>query len=260
VPEASNTSSSPAGPLVELCRARLGYGSVTVLRDVELAIEAGDSLLVIGPNGAGKTTLLRALLGIEPLLEGTRRARGRLGYTPQRGALDPIFPLRAHQVVAQGLLGEAGLTPTERTSRIEAALTACGIAGSSQALFRDLSGGQAQRVLIARALVREPEVLILDEPTNNLDLRGQVEITGLLDELNGAGRSVVRVTHRLSGAARGRVALVGEGRVEVGPASELLQPERLSTLYGFPVQAAQLAGFGVAAVSQVSSDDQADSA
>ena len=153
-----------------------------------------------------------------------------------------MFPLRARQVVAQGLLGEAGLEPAESLAKVEAALAACGISDAAQTLFRDLSGGQAQRVLIARALVREPEVLILDEPTNNLDLRGQIEILELLERLHGEGRSVVRVTHRLSSSARGRVALVGEGRVEVGPAAALLQPERLSALFGFPIEAAHLAG------------------
>ena len=208
---------------------------------MELAVEAGDSLLVLGPNGAGKTTLLRALLGIEPLLEGTRRAAATLGYTPQRGALDPVFPLRARQVVAQGLLGEA-LPRAEVTGRVEAALAACGIADARQTLFRDLSGGQAQRVLIARALVREPAVLVLDEPTNNLDLRGQAEILELLERLHGEGRSVVRVTHRLGASPGARVALVGDGKVEVGDAADLLQPERLSALFGFPVEAAHLLG------------------
>lgn len=223
-------------PLVELCQAELGYGSTRVLRDVGLSIHAGDSLLVIGPNGAGKTTLLRALLGIEPLLSGTRSARARLGYTPQRGSLDPVFPLRARQVVAQGLLGQPTAGRREGAERVEAALAACGVAEARETLFRDLSGGQAQRVLIARALVSDPEVLVLDEPTNNLDLRGQIEILELLESLHRAGRCVVRVTHRLQAATGTRVALVGEGRVEVGPACELLQPEPLSRLFGFPIQ------------------------
>ena len=227
-------------PLLELAGARLGYGRASVLAEVDLALHREDYLLVLGPNGAGKTTLLRGLLGIDPLLSGERRARGRLGYVPQRGALDPIYPLRARQIVAMGLLGEARQPRAVQRARVEAALEACGIAAAGETLFRELSGGQSQRVLIARALVSDPDLLVLDEPSNNLDPRGQVEVAALLDQLHAAGRALVLVSHRWSEAGN-RVALVSGGRVEVGPPELLLSAERLGAAFGWPEGGERLA-------------------
>src|SRR5207248_868848 len=158
---------------------RLGYGAHVVLPSVDLEVEPGDFLAIVGPNGSGKTTILRAILGVLKPLAGEMRAPEGCGYSPQRRALDTIFPFTVEEVVAMGLQGErpplSRLLPSHR-ERIEKALAACGVEKLAQRPFRDLSGGQQQRSLVARALVSDPKVLVLDEPTNDLDLSGENDI------------------------------------------------------------------------------------
>jgi zinc/manganese transport system ATP-binding protein len=236
------SAGASSGALVELRQARLGYGGNTILEGVDLAVGPRDFLVVVGPNGSGKTTLLRGLLGVAPLLGGERSCRALLGYAPQRSTLDPIFPFRAWQVVEMGLLATEGLSAAQRRERVDEVMGVCGISSRAEAPFRDLSGGQKQRVLVARALVSEPQVLVLDEPTNDLDLRGETEIMGLLERLHVGGRAIVMVTHLLHLVARhgDRIAFVHDGRLEVGTPEEQLTEQRLSALYGVAVDVGTL--------------------
>jgi ABC-type Mn2+/Zn2+ transport system ATPase subunit len=253
-------------PLVALAAAQLGYGPAAILSGVDLRVDAGDFLAIIGPNGSGKTTLLRAILGVLPPQAGSVERRGRIGYAPQRSSPDPVFPLRAREVVAMGLLA-AGQQPwSERhlrgplrdaarslglpvpgdavQRRAQEALEACGMSAHAEARFRDLSGGQKQRVLVARALVSEPDVLVLDEPTNDLDLRGEHEVMQLVRSLWQAGKTVIMVSHLLHVVARyaERLAFIHDGRLTEGTAAEMLTQERLQELYGIPVEVGELAG------------------
>ncbi len=232
-----------AAALIELEGARLGYGRQAVLEAVDLVVRRGDFLAIVGPNGSGKTTLLRTLLGVLPPLGGRCAVAGRLGYAPQKGTLDPIYPFTAAEVVAMGLLGEAAQQGV-RDPRVARALAASGLGARADAPFRDLSGGQKQRVLVARALVAEPEVLVLDEPTNDLDLRGEHEVMELVRSLHEAGRTVVVVSHDLGIVARyaQRVAFIRHGRLSEGSAEALLTGEHLSALYGIDVVVGDFAG------------------
>lgn len=243
--EPASPAASPA-PLIRLQGGRLGYRrGAEILGDVDLAVERGEFLGIVGPNGSGKTTLLRAILGITPLLGGTLETSGRLGYSPQRSVLDPIYPFSAAEVVGMGLLGlPEAPDRAARMARITQALEACGMADRAAAHFRDLSGGQKQRVLVARALVAEPDVLILDEPTNDLDLAGEHEVMELLRRLHEDGRTIVMVTHMLYLVARyaARVALIDAGRLRAGEGLELLSAESLSGLYGIPVVVGEVEG------------------
>ena len=231
--------------------AALGYRRNVLLDAVDLELRRGDFLAIVGRNGSGKTTLLRTILGILKPRRGKVTKTGRLGYSPQRSALDPIFPFTAREVVAMGLFAESDppeRAPSElekeRRERVVGALDLCGMASMIDALFRDLSGGQKQRVLLARALVSDPDLLILDEPTNDLDLCGEHEIMELIQRLHADGKTVLMVSHLFHVVARyaHRLALIHEGALHIGSASEMLQADRLEELYGIPVTVREIDG------------------
>lgn len=233
-------------PLVEFENARLGYGQKVVLDGITFAIHEGDFLGVVGPNGSGKTTLLRTFLGLLPPLRGRVAwreggLRPRIGYVPQRQVLDPVFPLRAIDVVLMGLYAQIGpcRRPAARhATAAERALERAAIAPLADRAFRDLSGGQQQRVLIARALASEPDVLVLDEPTNDMDLVGENSIMEFLRDLHrNEGKTVVMVSHLLNIVANyaSRLALIGDGGLRLGSVDEILTDESLGRIYGIPV-------------------------
>jgi len=192
--------------LVTLEGVSLGYAGRVVLRDVSLSIERGEFTALLGPNGAGKTTLFRGMLGLFPLIAGRitygfdRRLRPP-GYVPQKESLDPIFPLTALEVVLMGAAGRLPpLRPIGRQVRALAAqsLGLVDLADQADAPFWALSGGHKQRVLIARALAVEPEILLLDEPTAGIDPGAEVAILEVISRLNRErGLTVVLVTHNL---------------------------------------------------------------
>src|SRR5687768_40571 len=174
--------------LVSFANATLGYGRRVVLSDLSFSISEGDFLGLVGPNGAGKTTILRAILGtLRPLSGTVTRAPGlRFGYVPQRDSVDYRFPLKVIDVVMMGRYDRIGLMrrPSKQDkAAARNALDHVGIADLSDQFLNDLSGGQKQRTLIARALVGEPSVLVLDEPTNGMDLVATTQILGLVREL-----------------------------------------------------------------------------
>jgi len=195
----------PSAVLIE--NLSFGYGSRHVLEDVSLEIERGDFACLVGPNGGGKTTLLKLILGLLKPDRGRVRvlglppeeARQKVGYMPQHANLDPLFPVTAMDVVLMGRLGRhRWFGSYRRTDRLagEAALEEVGLAGSGRVPFAALSGGQRQRVLIARALVDDPELLLLDEPTANLDPQAEGELYALLQRLN-RRMTIVLVSHDL---------------------------------------------------------------
>ena len=226
--------------LVSMENVRLGYGARVIIEGVNLEVARGDFLAIVGPNGSGKTTLLRAVLGVLAPLSGELIAPRSCAYSPQRCALDAIYPLTVEEVVAMGLYGERG--PLRRLrgedlERIHKALADCGADHLAARPFRDLSGGQQQRTLVARALVGGADLLVLDEPTNDLDLTGERDIMELVASLNRAGRTVIMVSHLLNVVVHyaTRVAILREGKIDAGLASEVLTSERLTRLYGTPV-------------------------
>ncbi|MDH7568996.1 MAG: ATP-binding cassette domain-containing protein, partial [Armatimonadota bacterium] len=175
--DAENTA-----PLIVFEDVVLGYGREPVLSDLSFAIRRGDYLGIVGPNGSGKTTLLKGVLGVLPPLSG-RIVRGRdggrevrFGYVPQINTVDELYPLGVLDVVLMGRYRRIGLVRRpgkEDRERAMAALEEVGIAHLAPRLYRDLSGGQRQRVLMARALAIEPDILVLDEPTNDMDIAAE---------------------------------------------------------------------------------------
>ena len=163
-----------------------------ILDDVSLSIRRGQVVVVIGPNGAGKTSLLRVLLGLWEPSRGQlhRERRMRVGYMPQRIQVDPILPLSVRRFLT--LRHRASL------SRLREGLRRVGVSRLLDAPIQTLSGGEMQRVLLARALLGEPDLLVLDEPAQGVDLAGQGEVFNLIDRLRrDTGCGVLMVSHEL---------------------------------------------------------------
>jgi len=230
--------------LVTFDGAALGYGRRTVLSGLTFDVNEGDFLGLVGPNGAGKTTVLRAILGTLAPREGTvTRAEGlRFGYVPQRDQVDYNFPLKVLDVVLMGRYDRIGLgrrPGKDDRSRAMAALEHVGIPDLAGRPLRDLSGGQKQRALIARALVGEPNILVLDEPTNGMDLVSTTQILGLVRELHERdGITAIMVSHALNEVANyvERIALVVGGGFRIGTVDEIMTEPVLSDMYGIPVE------------------------
>ena len=189
-------------PLLELRHVTFGYEREPVVEDVSLEVGSGDFLALVGPNGGGKTTLLRLLLGLlrpwrGEVVRRLPRSKGAIGYVPQFSTFDRSFPMRVEDAVRMGRLGQRGLLrPYSAEDRAAAArqLAALDLANLRRSQIAELSGGQLQRVLIARALVGDPAVLLLDEPTAAVDRDSRRLLNALLAEV--ARRiPIVVVTH-----------------------------------------------------------------
>ncbi len=177
-------------PIIELKNIDAGYQNKAVIRNVSLTVYNRDFIGIIGPNGGGKTTLLKTILGFLKPLRGTIRYgldRSEIGYLPQGNQVDDRFPITVKEVVASGL--EQGLrihrryTSHER-QRIEAVLEKVGLTGLHKRPIGELSGGELQRTMLARAIASSPGMLILDEPGTYVDNKFEMQLYGLLKELN----------------------------------------------------------------------------
>jgi ABC-type Mn2+/Zn2+ transport system ATPase subunit len=240
----------PPESLVRFDRVTLGYGRRAVLSNLTFEIPDGDFLGLVGPNGSGKTTILRAILGTLKPLSGTVTVRQglRFGYVPQRDSVDYGFPLRVLDVVLMGRYDRIGLGRRPRRDdrdRAKQALTHVGIPHLADAHLGALSGGQKQRTLIARALVGEPDILVLDEPTNGMDLVATTQILSLVRDLHERDKlTVLMVSHALNEVANyvNRIALTMEGAFRIGSVDQILDEHTLSSMYGIAVEVDELHG------------------
>ena len=232
--------------------------AVDALADADLSLGAGELVAVVGPNGGGKTTLVRALLGLIP----TTRGRVELGGRPVAGwsrrdlarvvALVPQreetpFSWRVEEIVGFGRYARRGpldpMGPEDRAA-VQTALERCDVAGLRGRRIETLSGGEWQRVRIARALAQEPRLLVLDEPTSSLDLGHEMELFELVAGLVVGGLSALVVTHDLNLAARysGRMLVMEAGRIAAsGPPDTVMRAELLSRVFRWPVEVFPLA-------------------
>jgi zinc transport system ATP-binding protein len=233
-------------PLVQVRDVTFGYGREVVLDHVSLAIQPRDFLAIIGPNGGGKTTLLRVILGLlRPWsgevvfdLPGGRDPRGRLGYVPQFSTFDKDFPLRIADMVLMGRLGRRNLLRSwsrEDRAAADEVLARLGLSKVAGAHVAEVSGGQLQRALIARALVADPAILFLDEPTASIDVESREILRELLADLNRAIPIVV-VTHDVTSVAPmvNRIACINRRLFYHGGPE--LSTEVLEEVYGCPVE------------------------
>lgn len=184
-------------------RVSFAYGTEEVLSDVSFHIHEGEFAALIGPNGSGKTTILRLLLGLAAPASGRVEVLGApahtalesLGYVPQNAAYDPAFPISVAEVVLMGRLrGGRGRYSSEDLKDVDAALEQADVADLRDRPYSALSGGQRRRVLVARALASRPRLLVLDEPTANMDVESETRLFRALGELKGRA-TVLVVTH-----------------------------------------------------------------
>lgn len=225
------------------------------LDGVAFALAPGELVAIAGPNGSGKTTLLRALIGLTPVEQGTVVLRGRpiaewaprelareIGVVSQRE--EAVFPLRVRETVALGRyahLGPIAAPAATDDAAVANAMQRADITALAERRTDTLSGGEWQRVRIARALAQQPRALLLDEPTASLDIRHEMEILELAKQLCRDGLGVLLVTHHLNLAARfaDRIVLLHHGKVaSEGTPSEVLRPEILSPVFEWPVTVA----------------------
>ena len=215
----------------------LGYseGPRQILYDIDLVIRPGEIVTIVGPNGAGKTTLLRALIGAIRTSRGEvlRKPGLRIGYTPQKLAIDRTMPLTVDRFLQ---LGGGG----DRPARM-AVLKTVGIADFSQAQVADLSGGELQRAALARALLRQPDLLALDEPTQGLDQLGEAAFYRLIERVRReTGAAVCMVSHDLHvvmSASDRVICLNGHVCCEGAPVQVTAMPE-YRALFGLGTQGA----------------------
>ena len=215
-----------AQPIIICEHVHVAYGGVEVLHDVNLQIQRGAFLPFIGPNGAGKTTLLRAILGLIKPRRGrilTRSSRSLLGYVPQEKAIDPLYPVSIWQIVMMGLYSELGWwrrPKPEQKERVQAALERFGLAGHAHKTFGELSGGMKQKTLVVRAFVSGADILVMDEPTSELDEESEREVLSHLFQLvRDEGKTVLLAHHgaNLVDEFASIVCVVNQGRVHLTP-------------------------------------------
>jgi iron complex transport system ATP-binding protein len=242
-------------PLFEIRNAGVRYGTAEVLCSASLRLDRGEFIAIAGPNGAGKSTLLSVVAGLKTpssgqcLFLGTETHRwdrrefaGRVAVVLQ--AEPTAFPFTVEQVVYMGRMPHStGLYETEADhAAVSRALAATDTELFRHRDFRTLSGGERQRVLLASALAQEPEVLLLDEPSNHLDLQHQLSLHKLMRELSGRGLLVVAVTHDLNLAAAyaARIVLMNDGRICAdGPPAQVLKPDTIEQIFRVHVQVHQ---------------------
>jgi len=227
------------------------HRGTTLIGPVDLGVEQGEFWGVVGPNGAGKSTLLRAIAGLEPISDGVLRVVGDgdrrgIGFLFQHHDFVPELPFTVSDVVSSGRSGRVGLGPVRKTrdrQAVDSALRLFGIEDMRGRLYRELSGGERQKVQLARLVAQEAELLLLDEPSAGLDLDWQERLTELVGDLHRrTGKAVVMVTHEvhhLPGCCDRVLLLRGGQALASGPPSEVFTSDLLTKLYGCRMEVTQ---------------------
>jgi zinc/manganese transport system ATP-binding protein len=250
---------SLAVPAIEVRDATTVLGGRAVWRDVDVEVEAGEFVAVLGPNGAGKSTLLKVILGLLPLSAGSvtvlggpaGAANSRIGYLPQRRTFDSGTRLRGSDIVRLGLDGARWGIPLplprfaqsperrQTAARVREVIELVGAQEYADRPIGRLSGGEQQRLLIAQALARRPEVLMLDEPLDSLDLSNQSSVAALVQRIcRQEGVTVLLVGHDVNPILSylDRVIYFAGGTALQGPPDQVITTETLSRLYGAAVE------------------------
>ena len=204
-------------PIIEIKNLNAGYDGRTVLRDVNLTVYDRDFLGIIGPNGGGKTTLIKCILGLLKPLSGeisftSSRTAGNfqltMGYLPQYNSIDRKFPITVEEVILSGLSSKKSLISRftkEHKEKAHQVIVRMGLEGLEERAIGALSGGQLQRALLGRAIISDPEVVILDEPSTYIDKRFEARLYQLLAEINKGLRHHTRQPRHRYGIAAGEI-------------------------------------------------------
>ncbi|MBD3344158.1 MAG: ATP-binding cassette domain-containing protein [Chitinivibrionales bacterium] len=228
-------------PLVEFTKVCFSYGRHEVLHNVSFTIEANSFVGIVGPNGGGKTTLLRLLLGLIKPERGTirvfgkspQKARAQTGYVMQHMEYDSRFPATVMDIVLMGRVHNHWVGPYSREDKrhAEKALEEVGMKGMELKPFAELSGGQQQRTLIAQALSGEPKILILDEPTANIDIEGEQAIHSTLSSLK-EKMTILSVSHNVNTVISTVSHVLCVNRTAVINPIDELHPDTIAKTYG----------------------------
>jgi zinc transport system ATP-binding protein len=233
-------------PLIELQHIAVDYDRKRVLRDVNLTVYEHDFLGIIGPNGGGKTTLVKTILGLLKPREGTVRffregapvEEIKMGYLPQYNQIDRKFPISVYDVILSGLSKQKSLFrpyTKEQRQRVQEILRQMGLEGLEQRAIGQLSGGQLQRALLGRAIIAEPDVVILDEPNTYIDKRFEARLYKLLEEIN-RQCAIILVSHDIGTVLQNvkTIACVNE-TLDYHPDTEV-PAEWLEEHFGCPIE------------------------
>lgn len=252
----STPAPEPGPPVVELVCAAAAVGGRRIWSGVDLTIRAGEFVAVLGPNGVGKSTLLKAILGLVPTAEGTITVLGgrpghsnkRIGYLPQRRAFDPSTRVRGVDIVRLGLDGDRWGVPLpswmpgskgrEPGDRVDQVIELVGATSYARRPIGQCSGGEQQRLLIAQALASRPELLILDEPLDSLDVTNQASVSALIQNVSRSeGVAVVLVAHDVNPILSylDQVIYLAHGGAVMGPPEQIITADQLTALYGTPI-------------------------
>src|SRR4051812_25722136 len=237
---------------VELSDSSVVVGGRTIWSDVSATVDPTSFAAVLGPNGAGKSTLLKVILGLQPLAAGSVRVLGerageanrRIGYLPQRRTFDPSVRIRGLDIVRLGLDGDRWGLPLPGRSkqawqRVQQLVESVDAADYAHRPIGELSGGEQQRLLIAQALARRPQLLLLDEPLDSLDLPAQASVSALLGRICAEyGVAVVMVAHDVNPILTylDRVIYLADGQAVAGAPRDVITTETLSRLYRTPIE------------------------
>jgi zinc/manganese transport system ATP-binding protein len=239
--------------VLEVRQASVSLSGRCILKDIDFALNAGELCGLIGANGSGKTTLLRTILGFVAPSSGSVTidgggGRAAVGYVPQKFVLDPYMPMRARDLVALGLDGNRlgpPLPSRGRRRKVDEMLEAVEAAPFADQRLGSLSGGQQQRVLIAHALIRQPRLLLLDEPLANLDLRSVAGIVALLRRVSREFQTTVLLSaHDMNPmlSVMDRIVYLAHGRAATGSTDAVVRTEVLSRLYGYHIDVVRVHG------------------
>ena len=227
------------------------YGNSAVVQDTYLRIGRGEFVGIVGPSGSGKTTLLKAIMGTHPVAHGsiTVLPHITLGYVPQVETVDWYFPVTVEEVIVMTRSRTTWwprITADERAA-VRDVLGKLGIADVAHRHIRELSGGQQQRVFLARAMFRNPDILIMDEPTSGVDVRTRHEILHLLADLHANGLTILLTTHDLNGLAAHLPRLVCFNKTVIadGGPREVLTSRVLESTYGAPMEVLEHGGMPI---------------
>lgn len=237
-----------ADTVLRLEGVSVSFGDRRILDEVGFGVARGEFVGLIGANGAGKTTVFRVALGLLAAGSGTVTRPRRIGYVPQKVAIDADTPIRARDLVSLGIDGERfgiRLPSRSRRAHVEEMLESVGASSFADARVGTLSGGELQRVLIAHALVGEPALLIMDEPLANLDIKSGHEIVELVARLTeDRGLAVLLSAHDINALLphMDRVVYLAEGRAVSGTTGEVVRSDVLSKLYRYPVRVLEVDG------------------